>query len=204
MAPEPQTGAALKSAPREPPFRPDPAKEISESYLVLTVAMNEAETTQAPPSSAQLSLDISRLVSRAVSGQPVDSALEGAALAQLYPELGMSGAMIGSAIERAVGMVGAIRNIAEPLPPLADEAGDSGPAVDEEPSSADRTPLIEADLASALLPSDAPILLNPIAAAVAVANGTADERASGSTSDRPAGITRQPRIAAVRRALFRG
>ncbi len=62
-----------------------------------------------------LSLDISRLVSRVVRGETIDVAERGAALAKQYPDLGMSGAMIGQAIERAAGMVGMIRNA--PIPP---------------------------------------------------------------------------------------
>jgi hypothetical protein len=56
-----------------------------------------------------LSLDISRLVSRVVSGEAIDTAEKGAALAAKYPDVGMSGELIGQAIERAAGMVGMIR-----------------------------------------------------------------------------------------------
>jgi hypothetical protein len=61
-----------------------------------------------------LSLDISRLVSRVVRGESIDIAERGAALAAQYPDLGMSGALIGQAIERAAGMVGMIRDAPEP------------------------------------------------------------------------------------------
>ena len=71
-----------------------------------------------------LSLDISQVVSRVVSGESIDTAERGAALAAKYPDLGMSGALIGQAIERAAGMVGMIRNAPEPPkpPPRAIEA----------------------------------------------------------------------------------
>jgi len=61
-----------------------------------------------------LSLDISRLVARVVAGEPIDTAERGAALAAKYPDLGMSGALIGQAIDRAVGMVGMIRSAPRP------------------------------------------------------------------------------------------
>ena len=61
-----------------------------------------------------LSLDISRLVARVVAGEPIDTAERGAALAAKYPDLGMSGVLIGQAIDRAVGMVGMIRSAPRP------------------------------------------------------------------------------------------
>ena len=62
-----------------------------------------------------LSLDISRVVSRVVSGEPIDTAENGAALAAKYPDLGMSGTLISQAIDRAAGMVGMIKNAPEPV-----------------------------------------------------------------------------------------
>ena len=56
-----------------------------------------------------LALDISRVVSRVVSGEPIDTAERGAALAAKYPELGMNAELIGQAIDRAAGMVGLIK-----------------------------------------------------------------------------------------------
>ncbi len=61
-----------------------------------------------------LSLEISQVVSRLVSGEPIDPAARGAMLAQKFPELGMSGEMIGEAIVRAASMVGTIKST--PLP----------------------------------------------------------------------------------------
>jgi hypothetical protein len=64
-----------------------------------------------------LSLDISRVVSRVVSGEPIDTAENGAALAAKYPDLGMSAKLISQAIERAAGMVGMIKSAPEPVKP---------------------------------------------------------------------------------------
>jgi len=61
-----------------------------------------------------LSLEISSIVSRVVRGESIDITQMGAALAAKYPELGMSGALIGQAVERAVGMVGMIRSAPAP------------------------------------------------------------------------------------------
>lgn len=65
-----------------------------------------------------LALDISRVVSRVVSGEDIDTAERGAALAAKYPDLGMSGELIGEAIARAAGMVGLIRSAPPPQKPL--------------------------------------------------------------------------------------
>jgi hypothetical protein len=62
-----------------------------------------------------LALDISRVVSRVVSGEPIDTAERGAALAAKYPELGMNAELIGQAIDRAANMVGMIKTA--PAPP---------------------------------------------------------------------------------------
>src|SRR5688572_25493866 len=64
-------------------------------------------------SSARLSLDISELVARALSGAAIDMRTEGERLAERYRELGMSGEMIGTAIARALGMVGGMRSSAD-------------------------------------------------------------------------------------------
>jgi hypothetical protein len=61
-----------------------------------------------------LALDISRVVSRLVSGEPIDTAERGAALAAKYPELGINAELIGQAIDRAANMVGLIKTA--PLP----------------------------------------------------------------------------------------
>jgi hypothetical protein len=64
-------------------------------------------------SSAALSLDISGLVKRAMHGEMIDPASEGDELAAKYPELGMSGELIGKAISRAAGMMGVMLDGAE-------------------------------------------------------------------------------------------
>lgn len=66
-----------------------------------------------------LALDISRVVSRVVSGEAIDTAERGAALAAKYPDLGMSGDLIGEAIARAAGMVGMIKSAPPPPKPVA-------------------------------------------------------------------------------------
>jgi hypothetical protein len=62
-----------------------------------------------PASRAELSLEISRLVSRVVKGETIDAAASGAELAARFPDAGMSGEMIAKAIDSAAGMVGMIR-----------------------------------------------------------------------------------------------
>ena len=64
-----------------------------------------------------LALDISRVVSRVVSGEAVDTAERGAALAAKYPDVGMSGESISEAIARAAGMVGMIKSAPPPPKP---------------------------------------------------------------------------------------
>ncbi len=59
-------------------------------------------------SSAELSVDISRLVSRARSGETIDTASEGEVLAARYPDLGMSAELIGKAITRSASMMGVV------------------------------------------------------------------------------------------------
>jgi hypothetical protein len=72
------------------------------------------ETRSSFVSREALSLDISRVVSRVVSGESIDTAENGAALAAKYPDLGMSPALISQAIERAAGMVGMIKSAPAP------------------------------------------------------------------------------------------
>ncbi|MGH6924020.1 MAG: hypothetical protein ACRED5_09795 [Propylenella sp.] len=62
-----------------------------------------------PASRAELSLEISRLVSRVVKGEAIDAAASGAELAARFPDAGMSGGMIAEAIVSAAGMMGMIR-----------------------------------------------------------------------------------------------
>ena len=69
-----------------------------------------------------LSLEISQVVSRVVNGEAIDAKAQGAMLAQKYPELGMSGEMIGEAIMRAASMVGMIKSTPMPAARSAGEA----------------------------------------------------------------------------------
>lgn len=57
-------------------------------------------------SSAELSIEISHIVTRAMGGEPVDLAGRSEELAARFSELGMSAELIGKAIARAAGMVG--------------------------------------------------------------------------------------------------
>jgi len=56
-----------------------------------------------------LSLEISQVVSSIIGGEPVDAAERGTLLARKYPELGMSGEMIGEAIVSAADMMDMIK-----------------------------------------------------------------------------------------------
>jgi hypothetical protein len=57
-------------------------------------------------SSADLSVEIYHLVTRAVGGEPIDVATRSEELAARYPHLGLSAPLIGKAIARAAAMVG--------------------------------------------------------------------------------------------------
>lgn len=69
--------------------------------------------TEHPLARAELSLEISRQVSRVVKGEAVDTAACGEELAQRFPQAGMSADMIAEAIVSAAGMVGMIRGDGE-------------------------------------------------------------------------------------------
>ena len=79
-----------------------------------------------PASSAELSLDISRVVSQVLNGGHVDVARTGEELATRYQNLGMSGAMIEEAISRAAGMVDMIRGADRPAEPQTGSAEGNG------------------------------------------------------------------------------
>jgi hypothetical protein len=81
-----------------------------------------------------LALDISRVVSRVVSGEAVDTAERGAALAAKYPEVGLSGQSISEAIARAAGMVGMIKSA--PLPAKSEFVSRQRAEAKAEPASA--------------------------------------------------------------------
>ena len=70
-------------------------------------------------SSADLSVEIYHLVTRAVGGEPIDVAKRSEELAARYAHLGLSAQLIGKAIARAAGMVGvALDGIGVSPPPL--------------------------------------------------------------------------------------
>jgi len=84
-------------------------------------------------SRTELSLEISRLVSRVVKGETVDTAASGKELAARFPEARMSAEMIAEAIVSAAGMVGMIRNGgATEIPEAAAAAADSAPLSDDD------------------------------------------------------------------------
>ena len=75
---------------------------------------------------AELSIEISRLVSRALNGETIDVTVEGEGLAVKYPGLGMSGQMIADAIASATGMMGMIRSGNGLAADIAAAAGGAG------------------------------------------------------------------------------
>ena len=77
-----------------------------------------------------LSLEIAGVVSRVVRGETIDTAESGAAIAEKYPDIGMSGAQIGQAIERAAGMVGMMRDAPEPIKPALVEVAPGNGVLD--------------------------------------------------------------------------
>lgn len=158
-----------------------------------------------------LSREISSVVSRVVSGEQVDAAERGALLAAKYPDLGMSGEMIGEAITRAAGMVGMIKSAPKPVswPEPVRAAGHQAIA---EPANGSVRPslpkvtlplptqAIDADLASAidaeigtLVSGKAPEPTEPIRT-----ESKAPEKAASAPASR-----RFAPVAALRRALFR-
>lgn len=66
-------------------------------------------------SSAALSREISALVTRSLSGEAIDTSAQGEELAAKYPDLGMSGELIGKAIGRAAGMMQTLRSGSAPF-----------------------------------------------------------------------------------------
>lgn len=73
-------------------------------------------------SRAELSLEISRLVSRVMKGEALDTAACGDDLALRFPDAGLTGSMIAEAIDSAAGMVGLIRQGEAEITNGADES----------------------------------------------------------------------------------
>ncbi len=158
-----------------------------------------------------LSLEISQVVSRVVSGEPIDTAARGLMLAQKYPELGMSGEMISAAIVRAANMVGMIKSAPMPAAWPDDPAPRAAAAISAAPVNGANgehakppppvlAQSIEDDLGSEI---DAEIgnLLSERAATQPVDG--ADDQASSETAHANAATRRSGPLAAFRRAFFR-
>jgi hypothetical protein len=141
-------------------------------------------------SRAKLSLEISRLVSRLLKGEEVDTAACGEELAGRFPDVGMSGEMIAEAIVSAAGMVGMIR---EGDAPAADAEESDAPSVDDEITAA-----IDAELDD--------LVSGQSAEGEEATNGTAPVADGG--ADKPAvgigGLFGRSAMAAMRRAFSRG
>jgi hypothetical protein len=149
-----------------------------------------------------LSLEISQVVSRVVSGDAIDVAEQSVMLALKYPDLGMSGEMIGEAIVRAANMVGMIKSAPAPVswpdasvaaktPKMPVAAGIAMPSRSAEMSALDRS--MEDELASAI---DAEI-------GSLVAERTASPAANLRASSGPPTKAARPGPFAALRSLFR-
>jgi hypothetical protein len=150
-----------------------------------------------PAPQAELSIEISRLVSRILSGETIDTTLSGADLAIRYPDAGMSGEMISQAIVRAAGMVGLIRDGAEAAMPGATSDADQGAvSADDEALSAAISAELEEIMAGEADANGAARMPSGQIAEVAAPREIATKVA------RPAGMAGA--MAAVRRAFFRG
>jgi hypothetical protein len=164
-----------------------------------------------PASSAELSLDISRVVSQVLNGGGVDVARTGEELAARYHNLGMSGAMIEEAISRAAGMVGMIRGAetAEPAIPaeadglsLPDAPDAGGPAGQPLSSNGSHHDPIEAEFGA--------LIFGPMAESATRANGNAAGPSSPALAidndarNRRSGSLTKGAVAVLRRAFFRG
>ena len=167
-----------------------------------------------PASSAELSLDISRVVSQVLNGGDVDVARTGEELAARYQNLGMSGAMIEEAISRAAGMVGMIRGAEKPIEPEVGEgnadrsspAGNGSVSHGTDPYEPARQPLgsngahhdsIEADFGA--------LIFGPAVESGAPVNGNAAAPpARDKDGHRRGDSFAKGAVAVLRRALFRG
>lgn len=149
-------------------------------------------------SSAELSIDISRLVSRARNGEAINTRAEGEALAARYPGLGMSADLISKAIDRAASMMGVVLDGAAEPP-----GGTADPGHDAEPPP---------DVVSAALDGQevAPNVPSPILFASGTPDGAIDEPAdpqqggevAGAPEVKPETPALARPVAAMRRAFF--
>jgi hypothetical protein len=165
-----------------------------------------------PASSAELSLDISRIVSQVLTGQMVDTAQKGEELAAKYRNLGMSGAMIEDAISRAAGMMGMIRGGDAPVA-LGERTNDPAPAVRGDVKASAETP----EAAALAAPADIidaefeALSFDPLADPATHSNGAVHEADAATLSapqesqpTEPAASVAKGAVARLRRALFRG
>lgn len=125
-----------------------------------------------PLSSAELSLDISNLVTRLLAGEAVDVPRAGEDLAAKYPDLGMPGELIAKAIARAASMMGVVlegwdtATAARSKIPLTVAAAEPGPADDraplmDQPILVHSNPTAVAPDADGVLAFDDPALVEP-------------------------------------------
>jgi hypothetical protein len=180
-----------------------------------------------------LALDISRIVSRVVSGEAVDTVERGAALAAKYPEVGMSGESISEAIARAAGMVGMIKSAPPPqrMPPVTRSEPVAAKVAVEPPGAPEvallakpSAPAVEAQSplrADPAIPPSAQAIDDLLAAAIDAEigdlvsgrrppdapgrNGSMPALPDGTPAETPAehGTSRKGPLAALRRALFK-
>jgi hypothetical protein len=143
---------------------------------------------------AELSLEISRLVSRLLNGDEVDTAACGEELAGRFPDVGMSGEMIAEAIVSAAGMVGMIREGGAAAKADAEEGVPT--TVDDELAAAVHAELN--DLVSGQA-ADSDATSNGNVAASEEADAVAEKRAAGIGAFIGRGA-----IAAFRRTFSRG
>jgi hypothetical protein len=154
-----------------------------------------------------LSLDISRVVSRVVSGESIDAAERGAFLAAKYPDLGLSGEMIGEAISRAAGMVGMIKSAPVPRKWPGESAADSRAAKIVVGAEMNGGPRAGGDAAAEAIDADiASSIDSEIGKLVAERTLLASPRADGEPNEDSAAMPPPPRrrgpVAALRRAFF--
>jgi hypothetical protein len=164
---------------------------------------NRCAVEESAMSREALSLEISQVVSRIIGGEPVDTAERGTLLARKYPELGMSGEMIGNAIVSAADMMDMIRRASMPRAQSAPSAG-----------HANGTNGASGKLTLALLPAVARSIEDDLASAIdAEFGGLRTKRVPPRSPNRRgtaaaarnslARSRRRGAIAALRRALFR-
>ena len=167
-----------------------------------------------PASSAELSLDISRVVSQVLNGGDVDVARSGEELATRYQNLGMSGAMIEEAISRAAGMVDMIRGAERPAEPQTGAAeghgsSPSGNGSADDAGNPSRPPLAANGAHHHPIDTEFGSLIFGAAETATSADGDAAGMrlpgpASGEDAGNRTGSLAKGAVAVLRRAFFRG